>query len=166
MMSNIRLIGKIAVLLTFCGYMIFYNSLGKSCAAQYLIIDKSEFTLQVWEQNAILREYPIAIGKNSGEKTCVGDMKTPTGNFSVDEILDSRTWTHDFKDGKGEIEGAYGPYFISLVTGWEGIGIHGTHLPESISTRSSEGCIRMGNDDLLELKTEYIYVGMTVLIKE
>ena len=40
MMSNIRLIGKIAVLLTFCGYMIFYNSLGKSCAAQYLIIDK------------------------------------------------------------------------------------------------------------------------------
>ena len=41
MMSNIRLIGKIAVLLTFCGYMIFYNSLGKSCAAQYLIIDKN-----------------------------------------------------------------------------------------------------------------------------
>ena len=43
------------------------------------------------------------------------------------------------------------------------IGIHGTHLPESIGTRCTEGCIRLNNDDLRELK-EYIKIGMTVII--
>ena len=62
-----------------------------------------------------------------------------------DEVIDASYWTHDFGDGKGEIEGAYGPYFISLDTSnlsggaWDGIGIHGTHNPASIGTCASEG---------------------------
>ena len=69
-----------------------------------------------------------------------------------------------FKDGLGMIEGAYGPYFIRLWTSpHTGIGIHGTHLPSSIGSRATEGCIRLSNDDLREL-IRYIYVGMPVRI--
>ena len=62
------------------------------------------------------------------------------------------------------IAGAYGPYFIRLLTPpHRGIGIHGTHAPESIGTRATEGCIRMNNDDLRELRP-YVEPGMKVEI--
>ena len=67
-------------------------------------------------------------------------------------------------DGKGEIKGAYGPYFIRLKTpGHKGIGIHGTHLPESIGEKTTEGCIRLRNEDLKRL-VSLIYPPLTVII--
>ena len=79
-------------------------------------------------------------------------------------IHDSSNWTHDFNDGKGMVKDAYGPYFIRLeVPGCTGIGIHGTHKPESIGTRDIEGCIRLRNQELLELK-KHLSIGMVVVI--
>ena len=71
----------------------------------------------------------------------------------------------------GEIAGAYGPWFISLDTealsggAWDGIGIHGTHDPQSIGTDASEGCIRLHNEDLQELRS-VVKVGTVVEIKD
>ena len=62
--------------------------------------------------------------------------------------------------------GAYGPWFIRLKTGWNGIGIHGTHDPGSIGTDVTEGCIRLQNKDVEELKKQYIKVGLPVVIEE
>ena len=137
----------------------------KPVTAYTIVIDKSDFSLTVKKDDKIEKVYEIAIGKNFGQKEKVGDMRTPTGEFVVDEILDASYWKHDFKDGKGEIEGAYGPWFISLVTGWDGIGIHGTHDPASIKTMVSEGCIRMNNADVEELKAK-TQVGTKVIIQE
>ena len=136
-----------------------------------ILIRKSEFRLYLLVNGNVVQSWPIALGKNAGQKEVVGDMKTPNGSFPVDEVLGSSDWTHDFGDGKGEIAGAYGPYFISLDTStlsggaWDGIGIHGTHDPASIGMRASEGCIRMNNEDLRALK-EYVNVGMQVTIEE
>lgn len=136
-----------------------------------ILIRKSEFRLYLLVNGNVVQSWPIALGKSAGQKEVVGDMKTPNGSFPVDEVLGSSDWTHDFGDGKGEIAGAYGPYFISLDTStlsggaWDGIGIHGTHDPASIGTRASEGCIRMNNEDLRALK-EYVNVGMQVTIEE
>ena len=136
-----------------------------------ILIRKSEFRLYLLVNGNVVQSWPIALGKNAGQKEVVGDMKTPNGSFPVDEVLGSSDWTHDFGDGKGEIAGAYGPYFISLDTSalsggaWDGIGIHGTHDPASIGTRASEGCIRMNNEDLCALK-EHVNVGMQVTIEE
>lgn len=136
-----------------------------------ILIKKSEFRLYLLEDGQVVDSWPVALGKNAGQKEVSGDMKTPDGSFPIDEILDASYWTHDFGDGKGEIEGAYGPYFISLDTSalsggaWDGIGIHGTHDPASIGTRASEGCIRMYNSDLLALK-KHISVGTQVTIEE
>ena len=130
-----------------------------------IIIDKSDYSLILNKENETEKVYAIAIGKNPGQKQKPGDLRTPTGTFTVDEILDSTYWKHDFKDGKGEIEGAYGPWFISLETGWEGIGIHGTHDPSTLKTMVSEGCIRMKNEEVAELRTK-IGVGTKVVIRE
>lgn len=128
-------------------------------------IVKSSYKLYLKQGDQLIKQYDIAIGKNPGQKQRSGDWTTPTGNFYVEDIIDARQWTHDFKDGKGEINGAYGPWFISLETGWDGIGIHGTHDPNSIGTMVSEGCIRMNNPDVLELKT-FVKLNTKVSIKE
>ncbi|MCK4409362.1 MAG: L,D-transpeptidase, partial [Candidatus Eisenbacteria sp.] len=61
-------------------------------------------------------------------------------------------------------ERAYGPLFLRLdCPRWEGIGIHGTSEPEFIGTRSSRGCIRMRNDDLLAVAGE-VTVGTRVRV--
>ena len=133
--------------------------------AYTIFIDKSDYKLYVLKDNEVIKQWGVAVGAKPGQKQRAGDMTTPTGNFEVDEILDASYWTHDFGDGKGEIKGAYGPNFISLVTGWDGIGIHGTHAPESIGTMVSEGCVRMRNGELLEL-LPYVEVGTKVTIRE
>ena len=128
-------------------------------------ISKQTMELTLYDANdQIVKRYPIACGKNLGNKVKVGDMRTPEGNFTVQEILNSSSWQHDFKDGKGMIPGAYGPFFIRLLTPpHRGIGIHGTHDDSSIGTRATEGCIRMHNSDLREL-IPYVKVGMKVEI--
>jgi len=113
----------------------------------------------------VVKEYVVSTGKNKGNKQQVGDLRTPEGNFKVKEINDSATWCYDFQDGKGPVRGAYGPWFIRLKTGWEGIGIHGTHNGNLVGYKNSHGCIRMRNKDLIELKG-HIFIGMNVDIRK
>jgi len=106
------------------------------------------------------------VGANGGQKRRVGDSRTPTGRFTVQQVQNSSKWTYDFGDGRGQTPGAYGPWFIRLKTpGWSGIGIHGTHDPDSIGRMITQGCIRMKNSDLEDLKKK-VFVGMKVVITE
>ena len=49
------------------------------------------------------------------------------------------------------------------MPGFRDIGIHGTPFPESIGTRATEGCIRLRNEDILDLK-QRVKVGTVVII--
>jgi len=133
---------------------------------QYWIrIRKSDFILELYKGEKLEKQFPIAVGAVSGDKVSPGDDRTPEGAFPVMQIQDSKYWVHDFGDGKGPIEGAYGPFFIRLDTGWGGIGIHGTHDPSSIGSDITAGCVRMLNDDLLDL-LKYIKEGSIVVIEK
>lgn len=135
-------------------------------AADHIVISKQTMTLKLYDTgNRLICSFPVATGKNLGNKRRVGDMKTPEGEFTVQQIQPAAHWTHDFGDGKGVIEGCYGNWFIRLKTPpHTGIGIHGTHAPESIGTRATEGCIRLHNNDLDSLKP-MVRVGMRVTIE-
>ncbi len=139
-----------------------------------IVIKKSTFQLFVYKEGALVKTYAIATGRNAGDKERRGDCRTPLGDFTITAIQDSHTWEHDFGDGKGPIKGAYGPWFLLLSTlatetesgkAWEGIAVHGTHDPASIGTRASEGCIRLHNEDITELK-QMVRVGTPVRIEE
>lgn len=137
-----------------------------------ILIKKSSFQCFVLDNGKVIETYNCALGKNTGDKERSGDMKTPVGTFKVIEVCDASYWTHDFHDGKGEIAGAYGPWFFYLDTSekskgqWDGIGIHGTHDPSSIGQLISEGCIRLLNENIEILKEKYIKVGTMVTIEE
>ena len=142
----------------------------KNC---FLLISKPELRLYVCEVLAgdTLRRahYPVCVGLNKGQKQKKGDMRTPEctveNPFTITEIKDASTWTHDFGDGRGAIL-SYGNWFMRLKTpGHSGIGIHGsTNNENSVPGRGSEGCIRLRNHDLDELKANYAFVGMRVVV--
>ena len=131
----------------------------------FILVSKKDFTLTlVGDDGKAVKQYGCAIARNIGPKEKRGDHKTPEGKFKINELLNSKSIPHDFHDGKGPIVGAYGPWFLRLdVPGFRDIGIHGTHLPESIGTRATEGCIRLRNEDILDLKSR-VKLGTTVII--
>lgn len=141
--------------LLFVSLYLWHNkTVNEIRGSTFVIIDKSNYTLKLFKYTGeLIQESKIAYGKNAGNKRKVGDLKTPEGVFNILSVEDASEWEHDFKDDTlGKIKGAYGPYFIRLnVPGQKGIGIHGTHDNNSIGTRASEGCIRMKNEELLEL---------------
>ena len=130
-----------------------------------IVIDKQNFTLTLQAADGTpVKVYRIACGTGFGNKTRRGDHKTPEGTFRINQILNTRGLSHDFGDGRGPVRNAYGPWFLRLdVPGYRDIGIHGTHLPESIGTRATEGCIRLTNEDITDLKSR-VRLGMNVTI--
>lgn len=143
----------------------FSKYLSKVSSAPFVVISKADFQLTlVGEDGQAIKQYGCAVAKNIGPKQVRGDHKTPEGTFKINELLNSKSIPHDFHDGKGPILGAYGPWFLRLdVPGFRDIGIHGTHLPESIGSRATEGCIRLKNEDILDLKSR-IKLGTEVII--
>ena len=133
---------------------------------RWLQVVKSSYKMYLYRGKELERTFPVAVGSNEGQKQRVGDSRTPTGTFTVQQVQNARSWTYDFGDGRGPTQGAYRPWFIRLKTpGWTGIGIHGTHAPDSIGTMITQGCIRMHNTDLEKLK-RLVYPGMKVIISE
>lgn len=142
----------------------------KNC---FILISKPEYRLyvcEVMDGDTVKRvHYPVCVGKAKGQKQKKGDMRTPEctadNPFVITEIKDASQWYHDFGDGRGSIL-SYGNWFMRLKTpGFSGIGIHGsTNNESSVPGRGSEGCIRLRNDDLDDLKAKYAFVGMKVVI--
>lgn len=143
----------------------FAKYLDQTGDAPFIVIDKQGFKLTLADaQGQPIKEYGISCAVNYGPKKVRGDHKTPEGTFKINQLLNAKGLTHDFKDGKGPIKDAYGPWFLRLdVPGFWDIGIHGTPFPESIGTRATEGCIRLRNEDILDLK-QRVKVGTVVII--
>lgn len=168
-MRKKKLLLWIVLLLPYLGlifvWQIHNSQIDKIENSSFIIISKEELNLSVYNyKGKKIADYPVAIAKNYGNKETKGDMRTPEGIMRILDIENSDDWGHDFKDGKGKIEGAYGPFFIRLLTpGHSGIGIHGTHDNNSIGTRATEGCIRLKNSDLEKL-VKQVRVGDVVVI--
>lgn len=140
----------------------------------FILMSKKDFYLYVYEaqgkDTVLIARYDCCFSLKKGQKERKGDMKTPhctmKNPFSISQMADASTWHHDFGDGRGNIK-AYGDWFLRLVTpGHSGIGIHGsTNNRESVPGRASEGCIRLKDEDIVDLRKNYAFVGMKVIIK-
>ncbi len=141
----------------------------------FILMSKKDYYLYVYEaqgkDTVMLARYDCAFGLKKGNKERRGDMRTPNSTlskpFTISQIADASTWRHDFGDGRGNIK-SYGDFFLRLVTpGHSGIGIHGsTNNAESVPGRASEGCIRLKDADIIDLRNNYAFLGMKVIIKD
>lgn len=153
---------------------ISHPELRKNQANRFIVMSKKDYYLYVYEgqgaDTVLLARYDCAFSQKKGNKQQRGDMKTPhctmTNPFKITEIKDASSWVHDFGDGRGAIK-SYGNYFLRLLTDpHKGIGIHGsTNNEQSVPGRASEGCIRLKDEDIIDLRKNYAFVGMKVVIK-
>ncbi|MDB5105290.1 MAG: ErfK/YbiS/YcfS/YnhG family protein [Fibrobacteres bacterium] len=110
-----------------------------------------------WERTAA---YPMAIGRNSGDKGDAGDMRTPEGRFWINGLV------------AGEMKGPlYGPLVYTLnyprpgdaaegKTG-QGIWIHG--VPVGKLPTFTHGCLSLANEDVVALSA-FADIGTPVVI--
>jgi len=93
-------------------------------------------------RNQQIQTYPVAVGRPS--------TPTPPGEWTiVQKSLDPG--------------GPFGARWMRLSIPWGGYGIHGTNNPSSIGKAVSHGCVRMYNNDVIELY-ELVPIGTPVNI--
>lgn len=104
--------------------------------------------LSVWEGDQILATYPIAVG--------MPGFDTPTGRYTITHAEwnpwwyppTHREWARHEKPtppGPNNPMGRVKLFFLPMYF------IHGTPKGESIGTPASHGCVRMLNEDVVEL---------------
>lgn len=132
----------------------------------FIIVDKARMKVILYDGYGFpLKTYGMACAKNYGTKHKRADSRTPEGFFSVQGVYDSTDWLFTDDNGKtSKKKGQFGPRFIRLaIPTTSQIGIHGTCAPWSIGHRVSHGCIRLTNENILEL-VDLVHTGMPVIV--
>lgn len=133
---------------------------------KFLVVDKASMRVILYDRyGQELLAYDMACAKNYGTKHKKADSRTPEGFFHVQGIYDSTDWLFTDDDGvQSKKKGQFGPRFIRLrIPGTSQIGIHGTCSPWSIGHRVSHGCIRLTNENILEL-VELVEPGIPAIV--
>jgi hypothetical protein len=113
---------------------------------QQLVLRLQERRVYLYEGDRPVRSYPVAIGRAGWE--------TPTGQFQVIQKMANPIWQHPF-NGTIVPAGKDNPLGVRWIGFWtdgdNSIGFHGTPNPELIGQAVSHGCVRMRNEDIVEL---------------
>jgi murein L,D-transpeptidase YafK len=142
-----------------------------------IIIDKSDYSLSVYDDKGWYATYPVVFGNNSlGDKKMEGDKNTPEGTFRVVNKKVHNKWfrflginyptKESWERFKKRKESGEIPPSASIGGG---IGIHGTWPNEDFVIDNYKnwtlGCISMKNKDVLEVYG-FTTVGTTVIIRK
>jgi lipoprotein-anchoring transpeptidase ErfK/SrfK/putative cell wall-binding protein len=120
-------------------------------AADSIVVDKSDFRLYLVKGDVLVRDYPVAIGAIGAE--------TPPAMWKIN----AKYYTYPL--------GAYGPRKMRLYRQvgssyvYTAYNVHGTNQPWTIGTKASAGCIRLYNEDVLDLFPR-VPLGMLVQTRE
>jgi murein L,D-transpeptidase YafK len=142
----------------------------------YIIVDKSDYELRVYDDEGWYATYPVVFGSKSLEdKMMEGDRKTPEGTFKIISKKPHQKWHKmlmlDYPNkeswDKFKSRKQRGVIPKSARIGG-GIAIHGTWPNDDIVvddfTNWTQGCISVKNEDLDDL-FQYVNVGTTVKVQ-
>ena len=114
-----------------------------------LIVSKENNTLDLILNNQLFKRYSVGTGKFG---------KTPVTTFIIYDKIIEPPWTRPSDNQKieyGDPENVLGTRWMALKSPKNpeltGFGIHGTWERDSIGSQSSDGCIRMFNEQVEEL---------------
>ncbi|ENJ9655493.1 L,D-transpeptidase [Clostridium botulinum] len=117
-------------------YTEFYRAIYR------IVINTKAHTLTLFRDNNVYKTYKVAVGKPS--------TPTPKGT--------SKIINRAINPG-----GPFGARWLGLNIPYGDYGIHGTNNPSSIGKSVSNGCIRMFNNQVIEL-SNLVPIGTTVTI--
>ena len=167
---------KAFFLLTLAGLATSFLSM-KTETPYRVVIDKSEYTMDLYDADGWLATYPVVFGnKNQADKKMEGDRLTPNGHFKITFKKPHKEWgffllldypntesVQRFKQRKNN-----GQIPASAKIGG-GIGIHGTRPHEEYAVDKfmnwTNGCISVKYSDIRELY-DMLPIGTPVEIRE
>jgi len=139
-------------------------------------IDKSDYSLSLYSDTLLLKQYPVVFGWNSvDDKLRQGDGCTPEGNYKVLAKYDHDVWSkfiwidYPNKESLAKFREAKTNGVISpeSTPGGE-IGIHGVPSDADYIIEQGQnwtaGCIALKNNDIDEI-FNYVDVGTEVIIR-
>lgn len=147
-----------------------------SASPYYIIIDKSDYELKVYDKEGWYATYPVVFGsKDLSDKMREGDKRTPTGDFTIvvkkihqkwsEELLLNYPTDDSFK--KFQERKAKGLIPANARIG-DGIAIHATRKEEEWTVDNfynwTDGCISVKYSEMKDLYS-YIPTGTKVTIK-
>lgn len=124
-----------------------------------VVVDTAKRFLYVIERGGTAMRYGIGVGKAgfswAGEAR-IGDKQHWPKWFPPMEMIDRRPDLEKFRDGKGMEPGLMNPLGARALYLYQGnkdtlYRLHGTPEWQSIGTAASSGCIRLMNQDILDL---------------
>jgi lipoprotein-anchoring transpeptidase ErfK/SrfK len=127
----------------------------------YLTLDRSSFTLRLWEHLKLAKTYTVAVGQEG--------LETPAGLYHIQDKQVDPSWHVPDSAWAGDLAGQVIPPGPSdpLKARWmgifEGAGIHGTEETASLGSAASHGCVRMSIPDVEELY-DLVEVGTPIYI--
>lgn len=118
---------------------------------QVLYLDQSEHMLYLYDSGELRGEWPVATGAPG--------YGTPTGEYWVEELRENPTWGNPAPNGWGANMPAFigpgptNPLGVRAINwgGTDHIRFHGTHRHWTIGSNASHGCVRLTNEDVVEL---------------
>ena len=142
----------------------------------YIIVDKSDYELQVYDEEGWYATYPVVFGnKDLGDKLMEGDKRTPEGTFKIISKRPHEKWHKmlmlDYPNKESWLKfnqrKADGQIPRSAKIGG-GIAIHGTWPNDELVvddfTNWTQGCVSLKNEDLDELEA-FLPIGTKVIIR-
>ncbi len=142
----------------------------------YIIIDKSDYELKVYDEEGWYATYPVVFGgKDLGDKMKEGDKKTPNGSFKIilkktnpkwgAELLLNYPTTESYQRFKDRKQKGVIPKNARIG---DGIAIHATRPEEEWTVDNfynwTDGCISVKYSEMKDLFS-YIPVGTPVTIQ-
>jgi uncharacterized protein YgiM (DUF1202 family) len=120
------------------------TNVGAAPTVHYQIeVDKQTNKLYLYKNRDLYKVYPVATGRTQS--------LTPEGTFTLVVKIVKPGWKNI---PGGDPNNPLGPRWLGIsVNGDKGrsYGIHGTNQPQSIGTHASSGCVRMRNEDVIQL---------------
>lgn len=150
------------------------SSPGAAAAGRYLVLDRRQRRLSVFEGGQERRRFPVGVGRPGWE--------TPVGRFSVIELAVDPTWEHPatgrrvppgpanplgsrwigfHRDCNGRV-GFNGTEHL-VVKGCVSAGFHGTPQRDSVGRAVSHGCVRLLDEHVREL-FDLVQMGTPVTV--
>ncbi len=131
----------------------------------YLLLRLRERRLYLMDGARPARSFPVAVGRK--------EYETPVGRFEVTEKVVDPPYVRFDYENPGRVFGTVGPgpenplgvrwIGFKSAYGWR-IGFHGTPRPELLGQAVSHGCVRMRNEDVLEI-FDLVDVGTPVVVR-
>lgn len=108
-----------------------------------VLVSKSANTLTLLYGGEFFKVYPAGTGKQNS---------TPAGTFAIaTKLVDPPWYTGEGVIPPDDPRNVLGTRWMGFNDPYANFGIHGTVEPDSVGTQSSEGCVRLLNEDVEEI---------------